>query len=395
VKEKEQRLEELFKLYARGKATLSEETELMQLLLDPELTYKKEILLEQAYEHSPEHVMTEDQVESIFSNIIERSQAPYHTSQVVKIQWKRWVMAASVILTLGLASYIFILLNGHKLTTPQTPQIAVRDIKAPEKNRAIITLSNGKTVYLDNAANGKLLQQSGVEIHKLSDGRVEYSGSSQEIIYSTLTNPKGSKIIDIVLADGSHVWLNAGSSVTFPLSFTGNERGVSITGEAYFEVARNESMPFRVNIDGKCEVEVLGTHFNINSYHDEASIKTTLLEGSIKVKELNAQEELLLTPGQQAMYSSSKQMLLNRKPNIDKVMAWKNGYLYFEASDLKEVMRQIARWYDLEIVYQGEVPKRTFAGEIQLDLNLSQILKILETNNVRFTISGRQLLVSE
>lgn len=365
------------------------------MLLDPELAYKKEILLEQAYEHSPEHVMTEEQVEGIFSNIIERSQPPYPTGRVIKFHRKQWLLVASLILMLGLSSYLFFQFNGHRFPETETPQLLSKDIKAPEKNRAIISLSNGKTVYLDNAANGKLLQQSGVEILKLSDGRVVYSGSSQEIIYSTLTNPKGSKIIDLVLADGSHVWLNAGSSVTFPLSFIGNERSVSITGEAYFEVARNERMPFRVNVDGKCEVEVLGTHFNINSYHDESSIKTTLLEGSIMVKEHNAQARLLLTPGQQAIYSSSKQLQLKRKPNIEKVMAWKNGYLYFEASDLKEVMRQIARWYDLEIVYQGDVPTRTFAGEIQLDLNLSQILKILETNNVHFSLTGRKLLVSE
>ncbi len=257
----------------------------------------------------------------------------------------------------------------------------------------MITLSNGQSIYLDSVANGNLLQQNGVEIVKLADGKIAYTGTTTDVVYNTLTNPRGSKVIDMALADGSHVWLNAGSSVSFPLAFVGKERRVSITGEAYFEVAKNAAAPFIVDVAGKCSIEVLGTHFNVNAYSDEASVNTTLLEGSVKVTAQATRESKMITPGQQIQLHGNEQLVLNANPRIDQVMAWKNGYLNFENADLPMVMRKIARWYDVEVVYEGDVPRRQFGGEIQSDLSLSQTVNILEKNNVHFRIEGKKLFV--
>lgn len=394
MREKEERFELLFDLYVSRNASASQESELMQLLLDPELSHKKEILVGQAYDLEPGYLMTDLQATSIFSNIVKSAHAEKQLAPVWKLALKRWLAAASVILAIGVGTYLFQHYPPHQNKVLGIVEAPLQDIKAPSTNRAMITLSNGQTIYLDSAANGKIMQQGGLEIVKLADGKIAYSGNSKDVIYNTLTNPRGSKIIDMVLADGSHVWLNAGSSVTFPLSFVGKDRRVKITGEAYFEVAKNAAIPFRVNVAGKCEIEVLGTRFNVNSYDDEAVIKTTLLEGSVSVKAINTHESLLIAPGQQAQLNSNAQISLNSRPNLEQIMAWKNGYLHFDNADLQLVMRQLARWYDVEIFYQGELPKRQFAGDMQLDLNLSQVLRILETNNVHFRIDGKKLYVS-
>ena len=395
MKEQESRLEELFNLYVQKSLTTTEERELMQLLIDPELAQQKESIIDRMYELDPIYTLSESQASEIFSNIIESPAILKKSTPVRIFSLFRWVAAASFLLMIGIGAYYFIEVSKYR-EVAKASKMSTSDISAPVKNRAMITLANGQKLFLDSARNGKLFQNDGVAIVKMADGKIAYTGTSKELVYNTLSNPKGSKVIDMILADGSHVWLNSGSSLTFPLAFQGNERKVSITGEAYFEVAKNASMPFKVSVAGKCEIAVLGTHFNINSYDDEASINTTLLEGKVKVTGLATGEYFLIAPGQQVQMSSDSKMTINTRPNLEGVMAWKNGYLHFENADLKTIMRQLARWYDVEVVYQGELPKRQFAGELQLDLKLSQMLKILETNNVHFKIEeGKKLLVTD
>lgn len=192
-----------------------------------------------------------------------------------------------------------------------------------------------------------------------------------------------------MLADGSHVWLNTGSSVTYPVAFGKNERKVFVTGEAYFEVAHDASRPFIVK-KADMEITVLGTHFNVNAYDDENSIRVTLLEGAVKVKKGHASE--MLSPGQQAEVVNTGIAVANTV-NTEAVMAWKNGYFHFGNTGIAELMKQLARWYDIDIVYKGEVPQRAFGGEISRNANLSQILNILNESNVKCRLEGKKLII--
>jgi transmembrane sensor len=192
----------------------------------------------------------------------------------------------------------------------------------------------------------------------------------------------------MTLSDGTQVWLNAGSSVTYPVAFTGYERKVMITGEAYFEVAHNAAKPFIVS-KGAMSVKVLGTHFNVNAYDDEAAIKVTLLEGSVEVS--NAKVKQLLKPDQQAEVNSM--IAINDNVNIDAVMAWKNGFFHFGNTGFGDVMKQVSRWYDVEVVYSGQVPERTFGGEIPREANLSQLIQILNESKINCRVEGKKLII--
>jgi ferric-dicitrate binding protein FerR (iron transport regulator) len=260
-------------------------------------------------------------------------------------------------------------------------------------------LTNGDVIYLDSVNNGQIALQNNVEVMKMNDGAIVYHAKEDKgataTSYNTLTNPRGSKVIDMALADGSHVWLNAGSSITFPVVFTGNERKVSIVGEAYFEVAHDEAKPFYVT-KGEMEVKVLGTHFNVNAYNNEEDIRVTLLEGSVQVSRESAvgsQESRIIKPGEQALVNTSTIQLVN--PNLDAVMAWKNGLFQFESADVKTVMRQLERWYDIDVRYEGNVPDIRFGGEMKRDLSLAQALRGLEKMGLHFRIEGNQLMILE
>ncbi|HEY4482455.1 MAG TPA: FecR domain-containing protein [Candidatus Brocadiaceae bacterium] len=321
------------------------------------------------------------------------------TSKVVSMQkFLRVSAAASIILAITIGSYlIFFSDKGKKGEVAKGPEVP-NDVKAPLANRAMITMPNGKTVYLDSAANGTLTTIGNVQLVKLEDGKIAYNGSTSEVLYNTLTNPRGSKVIDMTLADGSRVSLNAGSSVTYPITFVGPERKVSITGEAYFEVEHDATKPFIVS-KGKTSIEVLGTHFNVNAYDDEADIKVTLLEGSVKVASPNpskggAVETVIIKPGQQAKAGVSGQLSVVTGVDIDEVMAWKNGkFVFGEKADIQTIMRQIARWYDVNVEYKGTV-NGFIGGSISRNVNISNVLTMLEkTGEVKFKIEGNKITV--
>ena len=280
---KEQRLEVLFNRYIHRAATEAEENELMLLMVDPELTNKKEALIEAAYDKLPsEYLMSDTQADNVFTNIVSQ-QKP-----VVRLFWKRWLVAASIVLMVGAGSYfLFFNKTGKKDKIVKTAE-PVKDVEAPKGTMAMITLANGEKVLLDSLTSGTLAIQGNVNVTKTVDGQIIYNGSSTEAAFNTLFNPRGSKVVPLTLSDGTKVWLNSESSIHYPVAFIGNERKIEITGEAYFEVATlrlrsGQKLPFRVKINESTEVEVLGTHFNVNAYADEADSKTTLLEGSVKV----------------------------------------------------------------------------------------------------------------
>jgi ferric-dicitrate binding protein FerR (iron transport regulator) len=253
---------------------------------------------------------------------------------------------------------------------------------------------------LDNAANGMLAQQNNVQVVKSKDGELKYQSANSDgqtaIAYNMLSTPRGGQY-RVALPDGSIVWLNAASSIRFPTAFTGNERNVEITGEAYFEVKKNAAMPFRVKMKNGAVVQVLGTHFNINAYDDEESSKVTLLEGMVKVmkeeRAENAKNEVVLKPGEQLSISHTSQLSQPIPVQTDEVMAWKNGLFQFNNVTIEAVMRQVARWYDVQVVYQRDVSQELFRGKIYRNADISQLLTILELSGARFKIEGKKIIV--
>ena len=306
------------------------------------------------------------------------------------ISMRHWWAVAAVLLLMVVGIWIFNRepSNGSR-ETAVTPKVQ-QDIR-PGKDGAILTLADGRQIELESASNGSLAQQGASNIKKEGNQVVYHQqNKTPEVLYNTMSTPKGTQYA-LVLSDGSKVWLNAASSIRFPTAFTGDTRGVEITGEAYFEVAHNPGKPFIVSVNNM-RVEVLGTHFNINAYSDEESIKTTLLQGSVKVSK--GEKMVLLHPGQQAQSSLTLAAIrVAHEVNLEEVMAWKNGYFSFHNADIQTVMRQLARWYDVTVEYKGAVPERVFEGEMQRDLMLSQALKILEKNRVHFRVEGKKIVV--
>jgi len=235
-----------------------------------------------------------------------------------------------------------------------------------------------------------------VTVVKSKDGQVVYKSASAlpsaTVSYNTITTPRGGQY-KVVLPDGSEVVLNSMSSLKFPTAFSKNERLVSLTGEGYFEIKRNEKAAFKVNVNGKQVVEVLGTHFNIMAYDDEPLIKTTLLEGSVHISVNKSDSGLILKPGQQALQSASGELNMKELSDPDQMVAWKNGLTSFSKSDIKSIMRQVARWYDVEIEYRPGVPNRSFSGDISRSSSISSLLKILELNDIHFVVEGKKIIV--
>lgn len=307
--------------------------------------------------------------------------------------FKKIVAAAAIISALLCCAYLLYNFNSPsgKSALAQAPISDVaHDIAPPTTAKAVLKLSDGSMVYLDSNLNGTLARQGGMEVSRSSAGEIIYSGTAPEAIsMNTLSLPKGSKPIRLVLADGSLVWLNAASSVTYPTAFVGNERRVSITGEAYFEVTPNKSMPFFV-AHNEMLVRVLGTHFNVNAYENEANIKVTLLEGMVDVGEGSMTKRL--APGQQASISKRK-ISIDEAVDTEEVMAWKNGQFYFGGADIRSIMKQIERHYAVEVEFRDEVPYQ-FVAKISRDVNVSAFLEKLElTNLIHFKIEGKKIIV--
>ena len=311
--------------------------------------------------------------------------------------WYYLSAAASVLIILGLAAYFYSPQLHQPGPQPSTAQ-ALKDI-GPGGNKAILTLANGDKVVLEDARNGIISQQGNAAVNKTDSGSLFYndvsSNAAASIVYNTLNTPYGGQY-QITLQDGTKVWLNAGSSLRFPTSFPGNERNVTLTGEAYFEVAKDKARPFFVTVNAgsaaPMNVKVLGTHFNINAYPDEQHNIVTLLEGSVKVDcgEANA----MLAPGNAAILNKASGKLNIKDGDTEAATAWKNGYFLFDNEKVESIMRQISRWYDVEISYQGDVSGKAIGGSLSRSKNVSEVLNMLElTGTVHFKTEGRRITV--
>ena len=374
---------------------------LISKYLRDEATPEERSLVEQGFQkdlensdHTPsrERIALADQ--RMKANLMNHIGVHQTETKIVKI-WPRIAAAASIFIFLSLGAYFLL----HKKAPDQ--QVAqIHDI-APGTNKAILTLANGKKIVLDHTQNG-LLAQQGASAVKAANGEVVYAASKSEnpvpiaigtaILYNSISIPRGAEYQVVVLPDGSKVWINSASSLRYPTAFTGNERKVELKGEAYFEVAHNPAKPFRVASRNQT-VEVLGTHFNINAYDDEPAIKTTLLEGKVKVTAAN-NEVRFLQPGQQSALSTGAFTV--SAVETDEAVAWKNGQFMFENDNIQYIMRTLSRWYDVDVEYSGAIPDDTFGGGTSRFKNVSEVLNVLQlTGKVHFKIEGRKIIVSK
>lgn len=315
-------------------------------------------------------------------------------TKIIRI-WPRVAVAASIAVLLGTGIFYF--------TKPkeQIPQVAEKPQEiAPGGNRGILTLSNGKQIVLADISAKDTIAKEGEEdevtIKMGANGVITYiinpntdASKADANLFNTLSTPTGGQY-NIVLADGTKVYLNAVSSIKYPTQFNGDQRIVELDGEAYFEVAKNKNKPFIVK-SGDQDIEVLGTHFNVHAYDNESVVKTTLLEGSVAVNYKN--QKAILKPGQQSNVSDKFNKITIKQVDTEAAIAWKNGRFKFDNADLKTVMRQLERWYGIKVEYRGDVPDVRFNGGTFMNKNLSEVLKVLELSNIKFKVEGKTIIV--
>ncbi|MFT3845941.1 MAG: FecR domain-containing protein [Lacibacter sp.] len=386
-----ERLQYLLDLYLSRLASSAEEQELYAVIHTGE--YEKEIknqLGNQWEELSRTARLGDEQAERMLQFILQQRPA------VPVIPWYRTAMfrrlsaAAAVASLLFLSVFYFFQPKNNTASVAGKGKVKQTDI-APGQNGAILRLADGSSIVLDSAHDGILSQQGnavamkdGAQLSYVKDGSGKIATG-----YNTIETPRGRQF-QITLEDGTKVWLNASSSIRFPIVFNGAERPVEITGEVYFEVARNKEKPFVVR-SGDMQVQVLGTHFNVNAYKDESTINTTLIEGSVRISK--GKTAGMLKPGQQAQVSGAGSLRIKEHADIEEVLSWKNGRIAFTNADLESIMRQVSKWYDVDVEYAGPVPNRTFTADISRNTNLSEFLRVLEISNIHFRIEGRKLIV--
>lgn len=399
-------VENLFKRYLENKCTPDEIRKLLQYFdagenekLLRELIHKQSVAFNDIPPFSDDAINPiTDVVFSKMKNAI-ASDLKANQVRVVPFYRRSWFRAsAAAVLLFMISSSAFYLFSHKKENVVAQNEIHIRakDIP-PGTNSAVLTLDDGTTIKLDSAANGTLAQQGNMKVRKIN-GEIAYNKAGKgtvntKPVYNTITTANGNEY-QLILADGTKVWLNAASSIRYPASFSGDERRVEITGEVYFEVAHDPSKPFKVQFntatDGAGEVEVLGTHFDVNAYPDEENIKTTLLEGSVKIKKANNIQ--MLSPGQQAVLTSNT-ILLKKDIDVSQVVAWKDGFFMFNNTDLQTIMRQMARWYNVDVNFEGKINSEGYSGKISRAVPLSKFLKVLELNGLDIKTKGRKVTI--
>ena len=383
---KKEQLKQLFDHYINGSATSAEEDELFRLVNDPEHEKAvREWMHQYIIELKDTDVLPEQPTAAILKSILQQDQPRV---PVRKLR-SQWLQVAAMILVLGITVTVFLVRNEKK--NENIVAVNEEDI-LPGTEGAILTLSDGRRIVLDSLSNGVVSTDHGAAV-QLHNGELVYDKTTEadEPVYNTLSTPRGQQF-HLQLPDGSKVWLNAASSIRYPIVFNSTQREVYITGEAYFEVNKVAGKSFIVHLADKSNIEVLGTHFNVNSYADEDIIKTTLLEGSIKVS--HAKETSLLKPGEQASFtaitetsnSNTNSITISKNVNISQVMAWKNGVFDLNGVPFAELMRQISRWYNIDIEYENGIPEVEFRGKMGRDVNLSRLLYFLEGTGIQFRL---------
>jgi len=355
------------------------------------------------------HLLREGKLDSFLKDALDTETEAITEDIIVfspkrRFLWLKYTAVASIFLVSISVVYFYFVNSRSNEEEQRLVQSTSKEHKndiLPGGDKAILTLANGTRVILDKADDGQIAKQGNINIEKIKDGHLTYQRLNNEhlkidrrdpvelIAYNTVSTPRAGQY-QIILADGTKVWLNSFSSITFPTSFVGKERKVKITGEVYIEVVKDDTLPFIVEAKGQ-QIEVLGTSFNINAYEDERTVNTTLVSGRIKV--ITGVNSKILNPGQQAEVIDN-QIKVRPVIDISAVVAWKNGYFDFNNADLPTLMRQLSRWYDINPIYVGDVGSHEFVGNIKRANNLSNVLKILKLSGVQFRIEGQNLLIN-
>ena len=346
-----------------------------------------------------------EEMNASFSSPIQEDLGPWRdrvreklllAAQPVKVIpfYKKWwpsVAAAVLLLVIGTLGWQYY--HTTKNAVPPATLAAIRPDALPGGNKAMLTLANGATVILDSAVNNIIPSQGATKVIRIN-GQLKYEAGQSvgaAVVYNTLTTPRGGQY-KIELPDGTLVWLNAESSLRFPTAFHGGERTVILNGEGYFEVTHRENMPFKVQLRSGV-VQVLGTRFNIMAYQDETKIKTTLLEGAVKV--IHSTHTARLVQGQQASWASDGSNITVSLADTEEAVSWKEGYFQFNRAPLADVMRQLQRWYNVEVRYEGGTGNREFWGKIPRNVRLNEALKILELSNIHYSMKGDTIIVHQ
>lgn len=375
----EQQLKELLNKYQSGEATEQEIAFLESWYLHHNEADKADLLSDELLEDA----------EAVWNKL-----HPQKKRFNITTSWP-WLATAACLL-------LFFYFGGHYMYTTNKKQDepAMNQAKAivPGSNKAILTLANGKKIVLTDTTSGKFTKQGNTVISKTAGGQLVYTVESQknnsatQLVYNTVSTPMGGQYW-IVLSDGTRVFLNAGSSLRYPVAFAANERKVELKGEAYFEVVHNNAMPFRI-VTGHQVTEDIGTKFNINAYDDEQVMKTTLVEGAVKVSTDNY--HVVLKPGQQSQISNIdplQAIKVIKHANIEEALAWKNGLFEFNNSDIRQVMNNTSRWYDFKVIYENEVPHLKISGRISRNVDFSGLIALLKFEGVKFKIEGRNVTI--
>ncbi|CAL1516814.1 hypothetical protein MMC2321_00538 [Chitinophaga sp. MM2321] len=389
------RLEYLFNCYVHRSCTIEEEKAFMELLDRSENEAEIRTLVKEFVETADTEVHMDNHVAaSILQNILQKDKSrlvPVKGGKAILRPWMQ-VAAAALLLIAGGILWSTLQKDKNEAGTNIASITESNSSVGPGGDHALLTMADGSTVVLDSVQNGsfgegsaKVTKQNGVLIYTAPAS----TAAVAPVSFNTLATPRGGEF-KVVLPDGSKVWLNAASSLRFPTVFAGRKREVELTGEAYFEIAKNKEKPFQVKV-GDMSINVLGTHFNVNAYMDDDAIKTSLIEGSVKITKGKISD--LLKPGEQAVLRKKSDRAEIRAVNMDEVVAWKNGLFEFDGVDISIIMSQISRWYDVDVVYTGKVPEHVFEGKISRDAQLSDVLKILELSNVKFTVEGKTIFV--
>ncbi|RFZ90912.1 FecR family protein [Mucilaginibacter conchicola] len=391
------RLQYLFERYYNKTATPQERAELFAVIEAGERDDELSALIKRSWDDldTNEDIFGNVKAERMLQNIL-RAEKEVPTSPIRK-KFRGWfpiLSAAAILLITGIALY------QHKKINTTPAVIAVKKQKPandalPGGNKATLTLANGKTIVLDDAADGTIAEQGNTLIKKAADGHIIYNtaaldnGNTAPVI-NTITTPRGGQY-QVALPDGTQAWLNSASSITFPTRFTGKNRQISITGEVYFEVTKNKNMPFRVNTH-RAEIEVLGTHFNVMAYDDEQVMKTTLLEGAVKINSGTFSAKLI--PGQQAQINNNGKNKVLNDVDLDDEIAWKNGIFQFKDAKIDVILRQAARWYDVDVKYLHQIPDKEFNGRLSRNVKASELLNMLKYTGVDISIKGNNIIVN-
>ena len=402
-------IKQLFQRYLENKCTAEETARLFQIFGKEENEeHLREFIREQLSFSQNSSLFETENKEQLLKDVFNQIKNAINAEEEVDVKkatpfylntWFRASAAAVILVLLSATAFQLFQKSPEKVLVQQKQVIPETQDISPGNNNALLTLDDGSTISLDSAGNGSLAQQGNTNVIK-SGNEISYelegSGSNtKKPVYNTVTTANSNQY-NLTLSDGTKVWLNAASSIRFPASFIGPERKVEITGEVYFEVARNMEQPFKVAIkknDGKAgEINVLGTHFNVNAYGNEPDVKTTLLEGSVKLSE--GKSTRILVPGQQALLTEEG-IQLRKNVDLEQVMAWKNGYFLFNNTDLYTLMRQVSRWYDVEVSFEGSINPEGFSGKISRNVPLSILLKALEINDVNVKRVGRNVIVKQ